>query len=102
MEEELDFLIVSLDKEYDCSIDIACRLREYGVKVDISYNEYEEKRIRDFIDRMNIPYTIFVNKKDMKKGIVRVRNSISKDEGDVYFEEFIEELIEKSKHHHDN
>ena len=61
MEEELDFLIVSLDKEYDAVIDIACKLREYGVKVDVSYNEYEERRVRDFIDRMNIPYTILKN-----------------------------------------
>ena len=102
MEEELDFLIVSLDKEYDACMDVACQLREYGVKVDISYNEYEERRVRDFIDRMNIPYTIFINKKDIKKGIVTVRNSLSKNEGEVYFEEFIEELIETSKHHHDN
>ena len=102
MEEELDFLIVSLDKEYDPVIDIACKLREYGVKVDILYNEYQERRVRDFIDRMNIPYTIFVNKKDAKKGLVIVRNSISKNEGEVVFEEFLEELIENSRHHHDN
>ena len=102
MEEELDFLIVSLDKEYDAVMDIACKLREYGVKVDISYNEYEERRVRDFIDRMNIPYTIFVNKKDIKKEIVTIRNSISKNEGEVYFEEFLEELIENNSHHHDN
>jgi len=101
MEEELDFLIVSLDKEYEPVIDIACRLREYGVKVDISYNDYEEKRIRDFIDRMNIPYTIFVNKKDASKGKVVVRNSISKKEGEVYFEEFLEELVENNHHHHE-
>ena len=42
------------------------------------------------------------DKKDIKKGIVTIRNSISKNEGEVYFEEFLEELIENNRHHHDN
>ena len=101
MEEELDFLVISTDKEYDSSLIIASRLRELGVKVDISYNDYDPSRLRDFIDRMNIPYTIITNNEDVNKGIVTVRNSISKEEGNVYFEKFIEELIEHNKHHHD-
>ena len=101
MEEELDFLIISMDNNHKCSLQIASRLRELGVKVDINYNEYDENRIRDFIDRMNIPYAIITNEKDVNKGIVTVRNSISKDEGQVYFETFLNELIEHSKHHHE-
>lgn len=100
MEEELDFLIVSMDNNYEYAFTVASRLRELGVKVDINYNEYDKKRIRDFIDRMNIPYTIFINALEANKGIVMVRNSISKEEGNVYFEEFINELIEHNKHHH--
>lgn len=101
MEEELDFLVISTDKEYDSTLIVASRLRELGVKVDISYNEYDPSRLRDFIDRMNIPYTVMTNIEDVNKGIVTVRNSISKEEGNVYFEKFLEELIEHSKHHHD-
>ena len=41
------------------------------------------------------------NASDVNKGIVTVRNSISKEEGNVYFEQFLDELIEHSKHHHD-
>ena len=100
MEEELDFLVISEDNNHKCSLKIASRLRELGVKVDINYNEYNIDRIRDFIDRMNIPYTIIVNEEDVNKGIVNVRNSITKEEGKVYFEDFINELIEHSKHHH--
>ena len=81
---------------------VASRLRELGVKVDISYIEYDPSRLRDFIDRMNIPYTIMTNKHDVNRGIVTVRNSISKEEGNVYFEEFLEELIEHSKHNHND
>ena len=102
MEEELDFLIISIDSEYDSALKVASRLRELGVKVDITYNEYDTSRLRDFIDRMNIPYTLIVNSKDVNKGIVTVRNSISKEEGNVYFEEFINELVEHSKHHHED
>ena len=76
-------------------------ITELGVKVDISYNEYDPSRLRDFIDRMNIPYTIMTNSIDVNKGIVTVRNSISKQEGNVYFETFLQELVEHSKHHHD-
>ena len=101
MEEELDFLVVSTENEYDSCLIVASRLRELGVKVDICYNEYDTSRLRDFIDRMNIPYTIMTNTKDVNKGIVTVRNSISKEEGNVYFEKFIEELIEHNHHHHD-
>lgn len=100
MEEELDFLVISEDNNHKCSLNIASRLRELGVKVDINYNEYDLDRIRDFIDRMNIPYTIIVNEEDVNKGIVNVRNSITKEEGKVYFEDFINELIEHSKHNH--
>ena len=102
MEEELDFLIISCDNNYDESLMVASRLRELGVKVDISYIEYDPSRLRDFIDRMNIPYTIMTNKHDVDRGIVTVRNSISKEEGNVYFEEFLEELIEHSKHNHED
>ena len=101
MEEELDFLVISTDNDYDSCLIVASRLRELGVKVDISYNEYDPSRLRDFIDRMNIPYTVMTNKEEVNKGIVTVRNSVSKEEGNVYFEKFIEELIEHSKHHHD-
>lgn len=101
MEEELDFLVMSIDNNHKNSLKVASRLRELGVKVDINYNEYDQNRIRDFIDRMNIPYTILINEKDIVNGIVTVRNSISKEEGNVYFESFIEELIEQTKHHHD-
>ena len=101
MEEELDFLVISVDNDYDSSFKVASRLRELGVKVDISYNDYDPSRLRDFIDRMNIPYTIMTSQEEVKKGIVTVRNSISKEEGNVYFEKFIEDLIEHSKHHHD-
>jgi len=101
MEEELDFLVISCDNSYDEALMVTSRLRELGVKVDISYNEYDPSRLRDFIDRMNIPYTIMTNVHDVKRGIVTVRNSISKEEGNVYFETFLEELIEHSKHHHD-
>ena len=101
MEEELDFLVVSTDKDFSSSLKVASRLRELGVKVDISYNDYDVKRLGDFIDRINIPYTLIINHADVNKGIVRVRNSISKDEGDVYFEEFLQDLIEHSKHHHE-
>lgn len=100
MEEELDFLVISTDNDYDSSFIIASRLRELGVKVDINYNDYDPSRLRDYIDRMNIPYTIMTNQEDVNKGIVTVRNSISKEEGNVYFEQFLEELIEHSKHHH--
>ena len=101
MEEELDFLVISTDNNYDSCLIVASRLRELGVKVDVSYNEYDPSRLRDFIDRMNIPYTVMTNVEDVNKGIVTVRNSISKEEGNVYFEKFLEELIEHSKHHHD-
>lgn len=101
MEEELDFLVMSIDSNHKHSLKVASRLRELGVKVDINYNEYDQNRMRDFIDRMNIPYTILINEKDIANGIVTVRNSISKEEGNVYFESFIEELIEQTKHHHD-
>jgi histidyl-tRNA synthetase len=101
LEEELDFLIVTVDSDYDMSLKVASRLRELGVKVDIMYNEYNLNRLRDFIDRLNIPYTIIISHNDAIKGIVRVRNSISKEEGDVYFEDFMEQLIDESKHHHD-
>lgn len=101
MEEELDFLVMSMDNNHRYSLQIASRLRELGVKVDIDYNEYDLNKVRDFIDRMNIPYTIMTNENDVKNGLVRVRNSISKEEGDVYFEKFLEELIEHNKHHHD-
>lgn len=101
MEEELDFLVVTTDNDHDSSLTVASKLRELGVKVDISYHEYDPSRLRDFIDRMNIPYTIMTNTSDLKKGIVTVRNSISKEEGNVYFEQFLEELIEHSKHHHE-
>lgn len=101
MEEELDFLVISCDDSNDEALMVASRLRELGVKVDISYTEYDPSRLRDFIDRMNIPYTIMTNKQDVERGIVTVRNSISKEEGNVYFETFIEELIEHSKHHHE-
>lgn len=100
MEEELDFLVVSTDNNYDYPMQVASRLRELGVKVDINYNEYDSKRIRDFIDRMSIPYTIFIDESSAKKGIVLVRNSISKEEGNVYFEDFINELIEHNHHYH--
>ena len=101
MEEELDFLVMSIDNNHKYSLKVASRLRELGVKVDINYNEYDQNRIRDFIDRMNIPYTILINENDINNGIVTVRNSISKEEGNVVFETFIEELIEQTKHHHD-
>lgn len=101
MEEELDFLVVSTDGKYDYSLQVASRLRELGVRVDITYNEYDYNRLRDFIDRINIPYTVIINEEDIINGIVTVRNAISKEEANVNFEEFIEELVEHTKHHHD-
>ena len=100
MEEELDFLVVSTDNNYDYPMQVASRLRELGVKVDINYNEYDSKRVRDYIDRMNIPYTIFIDSESAKKGVVLIRNSISKEEGNVYFEDFIKELIKHNNHYH--
>ena len=101
MEDELDFLVVSEDENFDDALKVASRLRELGVRADINYNKYDQNRIRDFIDRFNIPYNIITNHIDIEKGIVLVRNSMSKEEGNVYFEKFLEELLEHSKHNHE-
>ena len=99
--EDVDFYIIPVDdKCFEYSLYISEELRGLGAVVEIHYKEYDLKRLDDLLDRVNVTYSLIIDKEDIKKKTIKVRNSLTKEQSSVLLKDFIKDLQDLDEHHH--
>lgn len=85
--------ILPMTDDYDYVCDIAKKLREDNIKVDICYldNKSFKKNMR-YADRQNSPYVIIVGDDEVSKGIVTIKDMKTGTQHQFDLNEFYEKL----------
>ena len=74
------------------SIKIAQQLREAGIKTDIDLNEKGPSKNLEYANSLGIPYVLFVGKKELQEGKLKLRDMKSGEEEMLGFEEIVSKL----------
>lgn len=99
--EDVDFYIIPVDdKCFEYALHISEELRDLGAIVEIHYKEYDLKRLDDLLDRVNVTYSLIIEKTDVKNKTIKVRNSLTKEQSNVLLKDFIKDLQDLDEHHH--
>lgn len=100
--EEIDFYLIPVNEKcFEYALTISEELRELGAVVEIHYKEYDLKRLDDLLDRIDVMYSLVIDEEDVKKKTIKVRNSLSKQQSCVLLKDFIKDLQNLEKHHHE-
>ncbi|MEK6947333.1 MAG: histidine--tRNA ligase [Nanoarchaeota archaeon] len=74
------------------SIKIAQQLREAGINADIDLNEKGPSKNLEYANSLGIPFVLFVGKKELQEGKLKLRDMKSGKEEMIEFEEIIKRL----------
>lgn len=77
-ENAIDVFIVPLNTKKE-ALTLANGLREYGIKVELQYNERKLNKILNSLDRSGIPFVIILGEDEVKKGKIELKNMKEKN-----------------------
>lgn len=98
--ENVDFYIIPVGEEtFKYALYVSELIRDLGAVVEIHYKEYDLKRLEDLVDRVDVAYTIVIDKEDVERETLNIRNSISKNQSRVKLKDFIKDLKNIDDHH---
>jgi len=84
--------IIPIKTDFECA-KIAKSLRDAGIKTDIALVERSIGKSLQYVDKMKIPYTLFVGEQEIKAGKVKLKDMKSGKEQLIDVDGVIKELI---------
>jgi len=76
----------------DKSIEIAQKLRQAGINTDLDLMKRKVNKNLEYVNKMQIPYVIFVGEQELQQGKIKLRNMQTGREDLLTVEETIEYL----------
>ena len=92
----LDLFVIPMGTNIE-SLNLACKLRNLGIKVDVQMEDKKLKKSLDFANKENIPYIIILGEDEIKNNSFKLKNMLENKEDVISFDnlEKVKEIISK-------
>lgn len=92
----LDLYIIPMGTKIE-SLNLACKLRNLGIKIDVEMEDKKLKKSLDFANKENIPYVIILGDDEIKNNSFKLKNMIENKEEIISFNELekVRDIINK-------
>jgi len=91
----IDVLVIPI-KEYKEALEIAKKLRKNGINTDFALSERSLSKNLEYANSLGIPYVIFVGKKELEKGKIKLKNMLDGEERLITLEKAIN-ILKKNR-----
>lgn len=88
-----DVLVMSMANEYEVCADIARKLREKDLKVQINIEEQKLGKKFKYANNLNVKYVIIIGEDEVKNNVVSLKNMITGEQKQLTLEEAIEVIM---------
>jgi len=90
----LDLFVIPMGTNIE-SLNLACKLRNLGIKVDVQMEDKKLKKSLDFANKENIPYIIILGEDEIKNNSFKLKNMLENKEDVISFDnlEKVKEII---------
>ena len=92
-----DLFIATMKDCQTTGMQLASELRDEGIRVEIDLMERNFKNAAKFVNAMNIPFMIFVGKKEIESGSYTIKNFATQEQFENQSVADIVALINKDK-----
>ncbi len=91
----IDIFIIPMDTQIE-SLNLANKLRNLGLKVEIEMENKKIKKSLDFANKENIPYVIILGQDELNRKSFKLKNMLKNEEEQINFDELekIKKIIE--------
>lgn len=93
-ESGFDALIISMTDQYDRCAEVATKLRESDIKVQINIEEQKLGKKFKCADNLNVKYVIIIGDDEIKNNVVALKNMVTGEQETITVEEAIK-IIKK-------
>lgn len=84
-----DVLIIPMTEEIDSCLNIATKLRSFGIKTEVYFANKKMKAKMKYANKLQIPYVIIIGDEEISTGRLSLKNMITGEQSTLNFEEII-------------
>lgn len=85
-------LIIPMKDTMGDSLDIATKIREKGIPVEIYLNETKMAKKFGYADKLGIPYAMVIGEEELKEGFFKLKNMKTGEQESLKLDEIIEKI----------
>ncbi|MBR3002457.1 MAG: histidine--tRNA ligase [Clostridia bacterium] len=90
-----DALVISMTDEKKEVAEVATKLREKGIKVQINIEEQKLAKKFKYADKLNVPFVIIIGEDEVKNNVVTLKNMTTGEQKTISLEEAIDVIKNK-------
>ncbi len=85
-------VIIPMNEDLNPSFDLASKIREEGVAVEVGYNKKNVKAMLGYANRLKVPYVIFLGEEEINSKMASIKNMETGEQEKIEFDKIVEYL----------
>ena len=89
-----DVMILPMSENIGASIELATRLREAGIRVQLNGEKKKFKAKMNYADKIGVPYVIFVGEDEVRENVIACKDMVTGEQTKLGFEDTLKRIRE--------